>query len=228
MMKISKRMWKHFDLKMKPEVTKWRKSHTHKPWGESNLRELRDWFPCKCLIHRQPRLISWQMKTIQKSLPVHSQASQFTTWTLARPLLFALKLKSESESCSVVSDSLRPHGLHSPWNSPGQNTGAGSLSLLQGIFPTQGPNPGLPLCRQILYQLSHKGSPRLLEWGAYPFSSRSSPPRNRTGVYCVAGGFFTSWATREARSESLNQVRFFATLWTIESMEFSRSEYWSG
>ena len=47
----------------------------------------------------------------------------------------------------------------SPWNSPGQNTGVGSLSLLQGIFPTQASNPGLPYCRRILYQLSHKGSP---------------------------------------------------------------------
>ena len=65
---------------------------------------------------------------------------------------------SESESRSVVSDSLRPYGLFSPWNSPGQNTGLGSLSLLQGIFPTQRSNPGLPHCRQILYQLSHKGS----------------------------------------------------------------------
>ena len=46
-----------------------------------------------------------------------------------------------------------------PWNSPGHNTGVGSFSLLQGIFPTQGSNPGLPHCRQILYQLSHKGSP---------------------------------------------------------------------
>ena len=54
-----------------------------------------------------------------------------------------------------------------PWNSPGQNTGVGSLSLLQGIFPTQGLNLGLPHCRQILYQLSHKGSPRTLEWVAY-------------------------------------------------------------
>ena len=53
-----------------------------------------------------------------------------------------------------MSDSLRPHGLYSPWNSPGQNTGVGSLSLLQGIFPTQGSNPGLMHCRQILYQLS--------------------------------------------------------------------------
>ena len=66
--------------------------------------------------------------------------------------------RRKSESHSVVSDSLRPHELHSSWNSPGQNTGVGSLSLLQGIFPTQGSNPGLPRCRWILYQLSHKGS----------------------------------------------------------------------
>ena len=67
-------------------------------------------------------------------------------------------LESESESHSGVSYSLGPHGLYSPWNSPGQNTGVGSLSLLQGIFPTQGSNLGLPHCRRILYQLSHKGS----------------------------------------------------------------------
>ena len=66
----------------------------------------------------------------------------------------------ESESHSVVSNSLWPLGLYSPWNSPGQNTGVGSLSLLQGIFPTQGSNPCLPHCRWILYQLSHKGSVR--------------------------------------------------------------------
>ena len=53
---------------------------------------------------------------------------------------------------------LWPHELYIPWNSPGQNTGVGRLSLLQGIFPTQGLNPGLPHCRQILNQLSHKGN----------------------------------------------------------------------
>ena len=63
-------------------------------------------------------------------------------------------LESESQSRSVVFNSLQPHGLYSPWNSPGQNTGVGSLSLLQGVFPTQGLNPGLPHCRQIVYQLS--------------------------------------------------------------------------
>ena len=47
----------------------------------------------------------------------------------------------------------------SPWNSPGQNTGVGSLSLVQGMFPTLGSDPGLPHCRQIPYQLSHEGSP---------------------------------------------------------------------
>jgi len=67
-------------------------------------------------------------------------------------------LKSESESRSAVSDSLQTHG-HGPWNSPGQNIGMGNLSLLQGIFPIQGSNPGLPHCRRILDQLSHKGSP---------------------------------------------------------------------
>ena len=69
--------------------------------------------------------------------------------------------ESESEGRSVLSNSLRPHGLYSPWNSPGQNTVVGCLSFFQGMFPTQGSNPGLPHCRQILYQLSHKGSPRI-------------------------------------------------------------------
>ena len=117
-------------------------------------------------------------------------------------------VQSESKSLSVMSDSLRPHGL-SPWNSPGQNTGVGSLFLLQGIFLTQGSNPGLPLYRWILVQLSHKvshftggflyrwilvqlshkGSPRILGWVAYPFSRGSAQPRNWTGISCIAGGF---------------------------------------
>ena len=77
-----------------------------------------------------------------------------------------------------------------------------SLSLLQGIFPTQRSNPGLPHCRRILYQLSHKGSPGILEWVAYPLSSGSSWPRNWTTVSCIAGGFFSNWTIREAPSTS--------------------------
>ena len=89
---------------------------------------------------------------------------------------------SESESYSVMFDSLQPQGLYSPWNSPGQNAGVGSLSLHQGIIPTQESNPDLLHCRWIFYQLSHKGSPRILEWVAYCFSSGSCWPRNWTGV----------------------------------------------
>ena len=69
-----------------------------------------------------------------------------------------------------------------------------SCSLLQGILQTQGLNPGLPHCRQILYHLSHQGSPRILDWVVYPFSSRSSQPRYWTVVSCIAGWCFTNWA----------------------------------
>ena len=71
-----------------------------------------------------------------------------------------------------------------------QNTGVGSLSLLQGIFPTQGSNPGFPHCRRILHQLSHKGSQRMLDWVAYPFCNRSSLPRKWTDVSSIAGRIF--------------------------------------
>ena len=99
---------------------------------------------------------------------------------------------SESESHSIVSDSLQPHGLYSPWNSPGQNTGVGSL--LQGSS-----NPGIEPRSPTLQLDSLPAEPqRILEWVAYPFSIGSSQPRNRTRVSCMAGRFFTSWAIREA------------------------------
>ena len=65
-----------------------------------------------------------------------------------------LKVKV-AQSCPTLCDP-----MDCPWNSPGQNTGVGRLCLLQGISPTQGSNPGLPRCRQILYQLSLKRSPQ--------------------------------------------------------------------
>ena len=106
-------------------------------------------------------------------------------------------------SPSVVSDSLDPMNCSPPGSSvrgdsPGKNTGVGCHALLQVIVPTQGLNPGLLHCRQILYHLSHLGSPRILEWVAYPFSSESSLPSNRTRVSCTADGFFIIWATSEA------------------------------
>ena len=71
-------------------------------------------------------------------------------------------------------------------DSPGKNTGVGSHSLLQGIFPTRGSNPGLLHCRQILYHLSHQGSPRILEWIAYPFPQGIFPTQELSWglLYC--------------------------------------------
>jgi len=117
--------------------------------------------------------------------------------TLSNPFLTWSEEKW-SESHSVMSNSLQPYGLYSPRNSPGQNTGVGSLSLLQEIFPTQGSNPGLPHFRQILYQLSQKESPKNTDLGNLSLLYRSSQPRNWTGISCIADGFFTNWATRES------------------------------
>ena len=86
-----------------------------------------------------------------------------------------------SESRSVVSHFLWPHGVHSPWSSPGQNIGVGSHFILQGIFPSQGLNPGLPHCRWILYQLSHQGSSKIPECVAYPFPEDLPDPGTEPG-----------------------------------------------
>ena len=106
----------------------------------------------------------------------------------------------ESESHSVMSDSLRPHGLYSLWNSLDQNTGVGSLFLLQG---SSQPREWTQVSRntgEFLYLLSHKRSPRILEWVAYPFSSGPSWPRNQIGVSCIAGRFFQFSSVQFSRS----------------------------
>ena len=104
------------------------------------------------------------------------------------------------QSCLTLYDPVNcsPPGSSVHGDSPAKNTGGGCHAPLQGIFPTQGLYPALPHCRQTLRHLSHQGSPRILEWVAYPFSRGCSQPRNRTGASCIAAGFFTSWASREA------------------------------
>ena len=142
-----------------------------------------------------------------------SERFYFLSWVLSTWVFMKVKV---SRSCPTLCNS-----MYSLWNSPGQNTAVGSHSLLQGIFPTQGSNPSLPHCGRILYQLSHWGSPRILEWVAYLLLQESNPgspalqadslpaeppgkPKN-TGVgslspspgieprvSCIAGGFFIS------------------------------------
>ena len=126
--------------------------------------------------------------------------------------MFCLVAQSCPTLCDPMDCSLPGSSVHG--DSPGKNTGVGCHALNQWIFPTQRLNLGLPYCRWILYILSHQGSPRILEWVAYPFSRGSSPPKNQTRVSWIAGRFFTSWATRDSQASL--------------SMGFSRQEYWSG
>ena len=100
-----------------------------------------------------------------------------------------MRVFTEWEKVAQSCPTLRSDGLYGPWNSPGQNTAVSSLSLFQGIFPTQVSSlPAEP-----------PGKQRILEWVAHPFSnSGSSGPRNQTRVSCIAGGFFTNWVIREA------------------------------
>ena len=102
--------------------------------------------------------------------------------------------------CAVLSHSVlstlcnpmdcSPQGSFVHRGSPGKNTGVGCHALLQGIFPTQGSNPGLPHCRWILYHLSHHKSPKMLEWVAYPFSRGTYQPRDRTRVSWTVGSLY--------------------------------------
>ena len=98
----------------------------------------------------------------------------------------------DTQSCPTLCNSLdcSPPGSSVHGYSPGKNTRVGYHALLQGIFPAQGLNPGLSYDRQILYHLSHQGSPRILEWVVYPLSRGSSQPRNQTRVSCIIGEFF--------------------------------------
>ena len=84
------------------------------------------------------------------------------------------------------------------------NLQARILEWVAFLFPTQRSNLSLPRCKQILYQLSHKGSPRILELVAYPFSSVSSWPGNWTRVFCIVGRFFNNWATRRQKKKEDN------------------------
>ena len=100
-------------------------------------------------------LFKWLSSSHQvaKVLEFQLQHQSFQ-WKFRKAQEISLKVKI-TQSCPT----LWPPGLYSPWNSSVQNTGVGSCSLLQGIFPTQVSNPGLLHCKRILYQLSHQGSP---------------------------------------------------------------------
>ena len=133
-----------------------------------------------------------------------------------------------TQSCATPrSHGLLPARLLCPWDSPGENTGVGSLSLLQGIFPTQGSHPSLLHCRQILYHLSHQGS--LLQ---RIFSTQES---NQGFLHCRKIIYRLSYlkAHNIFCAQLLHHVQLFAAPWTAAhplqtlSVGFPRQDYWS-
>ena len=106
-------------------------------------------------------------------------------------------------SSSVMSDCLWPHGLQParllcPWDSPGKNTGVGCHALLQGIFPSQGLNPGLQHYRQILLPTEPPGKPKNTGVGGLSLLQGIFPTQESNWCLLHCRWFFTSWATREA------------------------------
>ena len=102
-------------------------------------------------------------------------------------IMLCLITQSCPTLCNPLENSLLCSSVRG--DSPGKNTGVGCHALLQGISLAHGSNSGLLHWRWILHPLSYQGTPRILEWVAYPFSRRPSQPRNQTGVSCIAGGF---------------------------------------
>ena len=120
------------------------------------------------LVHKNPQSDGSQVGAVQREagasalLYLHFSVQPFST--IKKNVRYIKFMNVEHESRSVVSDSLQPHGLYSPWNSPGQKTGVGSCSLLQGIFPIRGLNPGLLHCRRTFYHPEPPEKPRGHLW----------------------------------------------------------------
>ena len=170
-----------------------------------------------------------------------------TTWTLWSHYHYVQVLVSQF--CWALCDSCSPPGSSVQGHSPGKNIGVGCHARLQGIFPTQESNPGLLSCRQILYSLSHQGSPYVINAAVASAESLqscltlcdpidSSPPGSpvpgilqaRT-LEWVAISFSSVWKWK-VKVKSLSRVRLFSSPWTAAyqappSMGFSRQEYWS-
>ena len=120
--------------------------------------------------------------------------------------------------CLVTQSHCNPPGSSVHGDSPGKNTRVGCHALPQRVFPTQGPNPCLLRCRQILYLLTHQGSPRILEWVAFPFSRGSSLPRNPSRVGLQADSLPAELPGKPVKpSKSFQMIKYFKSSMLVQS-----------
>ena len=141
---------------------------------------------------------------------------------LASTVLSLEKVCLVAQSCLTLCDPMdcSPPGSSVHGGSPGKNTGLRCYALLQGIFPTQGSTPVSHIAGK-LFTSEPLGKPKNTGGGGPPFSRGSSQPRNRTRVSCIAGGFFTSSATREALRKNTGPK-----IWVCSGPWFIREDRW--
>ena len=169
-------------------------------------------FKKQCFSMQFPLVIrhnQWKQQTgsVAKEKKKKLSARAFKYFLLSNwifPVRNSRKCKLKVKVTQLCPTLCNPMDLYSPWNSPGQNTGVGSLSLLQGTSPTQGSNSGLTHCRWILYQLSHKGSPN---WRSVSSVQLLSHVRL----------FATPWTAALQASLSITNSRSLLKLMSIES-----------
>ena len=131
-----------------------------------------------------------------------------------------------SESCSVMSDSLRPHGLYKPWNSPGQNTGEGSHSLLQGLFPTQESNPGLSQRISDSLPAKPQGKPKNIGVGSLSLLQRIflTQESNQGLLHCRQILYQLSYQGSWKSGLGKMKVSWYLTRWSWKIKETSDAE----
>ena len=190
----------------------WQTEHAHTKYKDSFIDKLTNWRPIHLL-----RIICFEFSTSDNDFFI-LQKNRNRIYSC----MYVYMLCLIAQPCLTLCDPMDcgPPGTSVLGGSPGQNTGVGSCSFLQEIIPTQGSNTGVPHCRWILYRLSHQGSPWILECLAYPFSRESSWHRNGTQVSCIAGGFFTNWATRH-RMFSLENRHWNGSISELQVLDLS-------
>ena len=174
-----------------------------------------NFFACHCAWHLFDAIIivkqtDKMVLRTSNELPINPEVCKHNLRLVGvlKPWIWGWKVRVKfAQSCLTLCDPT-DYTVHSilqawimewvPFPSPGELPNPGIKPRSPALQADSLPNPSPPHCRRILYQLSHKGSPGILEWVAYPFSRGSSQPRNQIRVSCIADGFFTSWAIREA------------------------------
>ena len=171
-------------------IIAWRIPWTEEPVGLQSIELHRvghDWRQMQIILALSPAKRSWEKSPCVSVLLFIKLGSWSRSVILKMFMqLRACKLSPFSHVLLFATLWTVPARLLCPWDSPGKNTGVGSYSLLQEIFPTQGSNPGLPYCGQIVHRLSHQGIPCFVSFNKFIGLSDLQFPHLQNGLIKVS------------------------------------------